>query len=80
MEQGQKAKKLVRLDTARAPQKPVRPNRPVLMVAGMLVSLLTAGLMAFLLELKENVILGEWELPPETSVVGWMPRMEIETK
>jgi len=78
MERWQKAERFVMLDPARVPEKPVRPRRTLLAVAGSMTSLLLAGALAFLLELRKNVILGEWELPAGTTVLGRAPRMRME--
>ncbi len=79
MERSEKAERFVMLDAARVPEKPVRPKRILLGAAGALVSLLLAGGLSFLLELKKNVILGEWELPHGTVVLGRLPRMKLES-
>ncbi len=78
MERWQKAERFVILDAARVPEKPTSPNRPVFMTGGVLLSLALAGGIAFLLEARRNVFLGEWELPAGTVVVGRMPKMLIE--
>jgi polysaccharide chain length determinant protein (PEP-CTERM system associated) len=78
MERRQKAERFVMLDAARVPEKPVRPRRELLAAAGSIASLLAAGALAFLLELRKNVVLGEWELPAGTAIVGRVPHMEIK--
>jgi polysaccharide chain length determinant protein (PEP-CTERM system associated) len=78
MERWQKAERFVMLDVARVPEKPTSPNRPVFMTGGVLLSLAMAGGIAFLLEARRNVFLGEWELPAGTVVVGRVPKMLIE--
>jgi uncharacterized protein involved in exopolysaccharide biosynthesis len=78
MEKWQKAERFVMLDQAGIPERPVRPRRVVLGTAGSLLSLLMAGALAFLLEFKNNVILGEWELPAGTVIIGRLPRMQLE--
>jgi len=78
MERWQKAERFVILDAARVPEKPTSPNRPVFMTGGVLLSLALAAGIAFLLEARRNVFLGEWELPAGTVVVGRMPKMLIE--
>lgn len=78
MERWQKAERFVMLDAARVPEKPVRPKRALLTAIGSLLSLLGAAALALLLELKKNVVLGEWELPAGTVIIGRVPRMEIE--
>jgi len=44
-----------------------------------LFSLILAAACVFLTELKRDVLLGEWELPAGTVVVGRVPRMKIKT-
>jgi len=78
MERWQKAERFVMLDAARVPEKPTSPNRPVFLMGGVLVSLALAAGIAFLLETRRNVFLGEWELPAGTVVVGRVPKMAIE--
>ncbi len=48
------------------------------MTGGVLLSLALAGGIAFLLETRRNVFLGEWELPAGTVVVGRVPKMLVE--
>jgi uncharacterized protein involved in exopolysaccharide biosynthesis len=78
MERWQKAERFVMLDVARVPEKPASPNRPVFMTGGVLLSLAMAAGIAFLLETRRNVFLGEWELPAGTVVVGRVPKMLVE--
>lgn len=79
MERWQKAERFVMLDEARVPEKPIRPKRMVLTAAGTLFSLILAAALMFLIELKRDVLLGEWELPAGTLVLGRVPGMKIET-
>ena len=78
MEKWQKAERFVMLNPAAVPEKPVRPKRALLGAVGSVFSLLLAGALAFLLELKKNVLLGDWELPPGTVIIGRLPRMQME--
>jgi uncharacterized protein involved in exopolysaccharide biosynthesis len=78
MERWQKAERFVMLDVARVTEKPASPNRPVFMTGGVLLSLAMAAGIAFLLESRRNVFLGEWELPAGTVVVGRVPKMLVE--
>jgi protein tyrosine kinase modulator len=78
MERWQKAERFVMLDVARVPEKPASPNRPVFMAGGILLSLGLAAGIAFLLETRRNVFLGEWELPAGTVIVGRVPKMLVE--
>jgi polysaccharide chain length determinant protein (PEP-CTERM system associated) len=78
MEKWQKAERFVMLNPAVVPEKPVRPRRVLLGAVGSVFSLLLAGALAFLIELKKNVLLGDWELPAGTVVIGRLPRMQME--
>lgn len=78
MERWQKAERFVMLDAARVPEKPIRPKRTLLTAAGSAMALLAAAGLALLLELRKNVVLGEWELPAGTTILGRVPRMQIE--
>jgi succinoglycan biosynthesis transport protein ExoP len=79
MERWQKAERFVMLDVARIPEKPTSPNRQMFTAAGVMLSLVLAAGIAFLLETRRNVFLGEWELPAGTVVVGRVPKMLIES-
>ena len=48
------------------------------MTGGIMLSLALAAGIAFLLETRRNVFLGEWELPAGTVVVGRIPKMMVE--
>ncbi|MBS1857047.1 MAG: hypothetical protein JST11_16880 [Acidobacteria bacterium] len=77
MERWHKSQKFVMLDAARPPQKPTKPRRVMLTAAGAVFSLALSTALAFLLELRRGVLLGEWELPTGTSVLGRIPRMKL---
>ena len=78
MERWQKAERFVMLDQARVPEKPVRPRRVLLTGLGSLLSFLGAAMLALVLEFKRNVVLGDWELPAGTAIIGRVPRMQIQ--
>ena len=78
MERWQKSQKFEMLDPVRPPEKPIRPRRALLISAGTLLSLAGSLILAFVLELRKGVLLGEWELPPGTAIVARIPRMNIE--
>ena len=65
------------LDPVRVPEKPVRPRRLLFTAAGTLLSLALAAGLAFLLEMKKDVVLGEWELPAGTGVLCRLPRITV---
>lgn len=79
MERWQKAERFVMLDAARVPEKPTSPNQPVFMAGGVILSLALAAGIAFLLETRRNVFLGEWELPAGIVIVGRVPKMSVES-
>jgi len=78
MERWHKSQKFTMLDPARVPQKPTSPRRTMLTAAGGLLSLALGTGLAFLLELKRNTLLGEWELPADVLVIGRIPQMKLE--
>jgi polysaccharide biosynthesis transport protein len=76
LERGQKPERFTLIDPARVPGKPQRPKRPLLYAFGSLLSL-TAGLAAGLgMELKQNSLLGEWELGPQIPILARLPKMD----
>lgn len=77
MERRQKSERFTVLDPARVPEKPLKPKRPLLYAIGTIASLLLAMAAGVGLELKRNVVLGEWELPPDTLVLARLPNIEI---
>lgn len=80
MERLQKSERFTISDAARVPEQPVRPKRALLMVAGSFVSLLVACLVAFLLGYRRQVFLGEWELPPDITVLGRVPAIRLASE
>ena len=78
METRQKAEKFSVLEAARLPEKPVRPDRPMLMAMICGAGLLAGCLLGFGLELRRNVILGEWEMPPDVALLGQVPFIRFE--
>ena len=78
METRQKAEKFTVLDAARLPEKPVRPDRVLLLAVTLGAGLLASCLIGFGVELKSNVLLGEWELPPDVTLLGQVPFIQID--
>ncbi len=76
MERRQQSERFTILDRATVPEKPVKPNRPLLYALGSLASLAVGLLLGLILELRRNVFLGEWELPEGTTVLARLPRIE----
>jgi uncharacterized protein involved in exopolysaccharide biosynthesis len=77
MERRQQSERFVVLDRAQLPEKPIKPKRPALYAGGMVAALLLALLAGFAAELRQNVLLGEWELPPDTPVLARLPHIEV---
>ena len=76
MERRQQSERFTILDRAMVPEKPVKPNRPLLYALGSLASLAGGLLLGLILELRRNVFLGEWELPEGTTVLARLPHIE----
>jgi len=77
MEKRQKAERFTTLDSARVPEKPYKPNRPLWDAAGSILALLLAGTIACAREWKRDVILGDWELPQGVAILGKIPPIEV---
>lgn len=80
MERRQQSERFIVLDRAQLPEKPIKPNRPLLYAAGTLLGLALALLLGFTAELRQNVLLGEWELPEGTQVLARLPRIEVPAR
>lgn len=80
MEKRQKAERFVMLDPARVPQKPIKPNRPMLCGIGCIAALAIAILLAVGLEFRTQVFLGEWELPPSIEILGRIPVLALSAE
>jgi protein tyrosine kinase modulator len=77
MERRQKSERFTVLDRAKVPEKPVKPKKPMLYGGGLAVSLMLALITGFVIELRTNVFLGEWELPAETTILARLPYIEV---
>jgi len=77
LEKRQKAERFTVLDPARVPEKPFQPNRPLLSALASLAGLVIGIAIAIGKEFKKNTFLGEWELPPDTVVLGRVARIRI---
>jgi len=76
MELRQKAERFTVIDGARVPQKPVKPNRPLLYSLGGCVGFLFGLIVAIAFEFQTNTLLGEWELPKGVPVLARVPRIK----
>ena len=73
MERRQKSERFTVLDPAQIPEKPVSPNRPLLAGLGSSGGLvLSLGFWLFC-DIRKNKLLGEWELPDGSVVLGRVP-------
>jgi uncharacterized protein involved in exopolysaccharide biosynthesis len=73
MEAQQKSERFTVLDVARVPGKPIKPQRELLTALGCCAGLVLGCLAGFALELRRNVVLGEWELPDGIVVLARVP-------
>jgi polysaccharide chain length determinant protein (PEP-CTERM system associated) len=73
MEKRQKSERFTVLDPAKVPEKPAKPNRPILNLIVVAVGFLLAVSFGYGQEWKKNVLLGEWEFPPGTVILGRVP-------
>lgn len=73
MEERESSERLTVIDNARVPSKPVWPPREAFAGGAALGSLVLACIFGFVMELKKNVILGEWEMPADLPVLGRIP-------
>jgi uncharacterized protein involved in exopolysaccharide biosynthesis len=77
MERRQKAERFTIIDPARIPAKPFQPNRPLLYSVGAIAGLVLGIVFALARELRAGVLLGEWELPPDITLLGRIPRITL---
>jgi hypothetical protein len=77
MERRQKSERFTIIDPARAPEKPVQPNRPLLYTLASVLSLVLGLAVGFGREYRKGVLLGEWELPPDLNIIGRLPVIRI---
>jgi polysaccharide chain length determinant protein (PEP-CTERM system associated) len=75
MELRQKSERFTVLDPAMVPERPSKPDRPKLTAGISAFGMFLGIAIAFLLELRRDVLLGDWELPAEITVLGTLPRL-----
>jgi polysaccharide chain length determinant protein (PEP-CTERM system associated) len=73
MEERESSERLTIIDNARVPVKPVWPPREAFAGGAALGSLILACVLGFVMELRKNVVLGEWEMPANLPVLGRIP-------
>jgi hypothetical protein len=77
MERRQKSERFEVLDPGRVPEKPVKPNRPLFYALSWVGALAIGLAFGFGREFKQDVLLGEWELPQDLLVLGRLPYIKI---
>ena len=77
MERRQKAERFMVLDPAQVPEKPTKPNRPVLIAMSSVLGLALGIALAFAKEWNKDLLLGEWELPAGVPVLGRIPDIRL---
>lgn len=80
MEVRQKSERFEVIDPARVPEKPFKPNRQLWVGVAVALSLAISLLAGFGLELRQHVLLGEWELPPNVVVLGRVPVINMNAE
>lgn len=70
LERRQQGERFTMIDPAQPPAKPFSPDRLLWAGAGCALGLLIALLAGVGREMKRNVLLGEWELPPDIPILG----------
>jgi polysaccharide chain length determinant protein (PEP-CTERM system associated) len=78
LERRQKSERFTVLDVARAPEKPFQPNRPLLYALGVVLAIGIGIIGGVAIEFRKNVVLGEWELPPDVWLLGRIPIIELD--
>jgi|SRR5579875_603545 len=77
MERSQKSEQFTIIDPARTPDKPERPNRFLIALGGSVAGLMLGLLTGFLWEFRKRKLLGEWELPAGTVILGRIPIIKM---
>lgn len=77
MERSKNSERFTIIDAARIPQKPIKPKRGVLASVGSVAGLALGLAFGFVLELRKQSFLGEWELPAGTVVLGRVPQIKM---
>jgi polysaccharide chain length determinant protein (PEP-CTERM system associated) len=77
MERRAKSERFEIADPARIPEKPISPNRPLLYTLVSVLSLIVGLAVGLGREYRHGVLLGEWELPGDLTVLGCLPVIHI---
>jgi hypothetical protein len=75
MEREQQSERFAIADPARIPTKPVKPKRLLYCAIAAVFALALCLGVVLLIELKKDVVLGEWELPSGMPVLGRIASM-----
>jgi uncharacterized protein involved in exopolysaccharide biosynthesis len=75
MERRQKAERFTVLEQARVPEKPFSPVRPLWISVSSLVALVIGVAFGVGREIKQDYLLGEWELPAHVATIGRVPQI-----
>jgi polysaccharide chain length determinant protein (PEP-CTERM system associated) len=70
LERRQQGERFTMIDPAQPPAKPFAPDRVLWTWVCCALSLLVAVVAGLAREIKRNVLLGEWELPPDVAILG----------
>jgi polysaccharide biosynthesis transport protein len=70
LERRQQGERFTMIDPAQPPAKPFAPDRVLWTWVCCALSLLVAVIAGVAREIKHNVLLGEWELPPDVAILG----------
>jgi uncharacterized protein involved in exopolysaccharide biosynthesis len=79
MELSMQGEKFTLIDAAQVPRTPFKPNRRLLFVLGVVLSLAISALVVLAWGVRRDTFLGEWELTPGVVVLGRVPRIEKAT-
>ena len=77
MERSKKSERFNIIDPARVPQKPFKPKRAIMTAVGSIAGLAIGLLLGFGLEYRKHKLLGEWELPLGTVILGRVPVIQM---
>lgn len=78
MERRQKSERFTVIDPAAVPVLPTKPNRLLLGGLGILLGLILGVGTGIGNELRHDVLLGEWELPSDATILARLPYIEIQ--
>lgn len=70
MERSQLSERFAVADPAHKPENPIKPKRLVMYLGSSLFALVLGFTLGPLLEFRQDVFLGEWEMPPGVPILG----------